>query len=1626
MPTAAQLLQATYPQQLLEIKPVSTSGGITTFQVIYGGTPLPAVNETSGISFQVKPLIAGLQPVLTNTSAYSGLYPLGLPTISKLSDNKYQISASAASFTGVFPSLTSLPAPILEFSLPSSSVPIDLDVLEGDVGYAQAVEYSDSSAYPSYVDVTAAGATFVNSIGGTSDTVDYVSFTVSSGQVFDALWLQDYSGGAIGGTYALFTGSSFDAALNTEAQLLASPSVLAYGKIGTSVDPGVVGIGENALVDGLKSSVPITGLAPGEYTLKIENAGAASAYQLALQKLIAISGVPETFQGNEDQPLAPVLLPAKTDLNVALTWNAIGLPQGLSLTTTGGQASISGQLGENFNGSYPFTLKATTNDGTGNTRSYTRSIVVAALNDVPTLGVVVAGTIGEDGQAGTTTDGGLTGSLVGGDVDVETLTYGISGGTFAGGVSTKVGSYGTLTVNNSTGAYSYAKNAGAIEALDATEQATDTFDFSVSDGDGAVVTRGYTVTVSGADDAPTLGPVVVGTIAEVGQAGTTTDGGLTGSLVGGDVDVETLTYGISGGTVAGGVSTKVGVYGTLTVDSSTRAYSYAKNAGAIEALDATEQGTDTFDFSVSDGDGAVVTRGYTVTVSGADDAPTLGPVVVGTIAEVGQSETTTDGGLTGSLVGGDVDVETLTYGISGGTVSGGVSTKVGVYGTLSVNSSTGAYSYAKNAGSIEALDATEQGTDTFDFSVSDGDGAAVTRGYTVTVSGADDAPILTTVATIAGGVEDVFKEISYADLAGAANEVDVDSSNLSFRVQGVSSGTLQKWDAAANGGVGAWSAVVAGTTLISSGEKVQWKGAGDANGELNAFTVRAWDGVAASAADVQVKVNTAAVNDAPRLSPPQSFSILENKPFSTSFSVFNPDDSEPVFFALEGKDANAFSINQAGELSLRRNADFETQASYDVTIRATDQNPAALSSTTSLSLAVRDQPDQSLIITPASLAFIPTIDTSITLNAVYSQDLPLEGSNPPGSFSATVAYDGASLDFVPTALTQPGVTITNSDQGETGPSSLTLSSANPAQQATFKLDFNVTPLALGPFNFSWNLVGSSEYEKQTNSPVLISPDANAFIRQGALDLSPFGSPLRIDTQGQKVLLLDRPTVALPFTTPFTSLLATAQADELIISDSLVFNAGAGDDSIDLKPLSLLNGNFDVEGRLGAGRDSLLLPGSAPRNPGSRIQVNDFELGFDKLQLTNGQVVSRRSEVLALAADSMGALNQSSVQLRFAAIASDLDPGLKALISGQGSVIPSSIALDPGSQGKSLKVTLGSAAGQSGNGSGFAMAGQTPPSGYPWTLSADKRTATLSLPQTFSVSSDIPLLRAAVASLTATSSALAEGSLRVEWLDSANAVLASTTSALQITPLSPSSAQSVIDFAGTSPVKLEIQALPASSPVPLQIKGSSGGDSITLLSSSLDQRTDKAFGGFGDDLLIAGDGDRLVGGVGNDTMIARLGFGSTQLTGNSGNDLLIGGQNDALVAGAGDDILVVRGLGNRLSGGVGSDIFVLADAEFGKFSAAIAPNRILDFSSDDKIAFNVPGLQRSDISLVEAAGGVKVQLNTSWADRLGASDLAMIQGAKLATINSSQLLFNAVETRIDSTILSRVDVADQSS
>ncbi|WP_294123876.1 VCBS domain-containing protein [Sphingomonas sp.] len=380
----------------------------------------------------------------------------------------------------------------------------------------------------------------------------------------------------------------------------------------------------------------------------------------------------------------------------------------------------------------------TVHDEWGAASSSSLTLTVTGTNDGPTLAPVTSGSISEIDQSSATSSSGLSGTLVGADVDVETLTYGVVGGTVSAGVSTLVNAYGTLTVNTSTGAYLFTPNAAAIEALDSGENPVLNFTMTVSDGDGPTVNQTYTVNLTGADDAPTLAVVTSGSIAEIDQSSATSSSGLSGTLIGSDVDVETLTYGVQGGTVAAGFSTLTGTYGTLSVNVATGAYQFTPDAAAIEGLDVGENPVLSFTMTVSDGDAPLGTQSYTINLTGADDTPTLAPVASGSIAEVPNSTSTTTSGLSGTLVGSDVDVETLTYGISGGTVAAGFSTLAGTYGTLSVNISTGAYTYTPNSPAIEALNAGQNPSDVFTMTVSDGDAPLGTQTYTVNITGADD------------------------------------------------------------------------------------------------------------------------------------------------------------------------------------------------------------------------------------------------------------------------------------------------------------------------------------------------------------------------------------------------------------------------------------------------------------------------------------------------------------------------------------------------------------------------------------------------------------------------------------------------------------------------------------------------------------------------------------------------------------------------------------------------------------------------------------------------------------------------------------------------------------------------
>jgi serralysin len=102
-------------------------------------------------------------------------------------------------------------------------------------------------------------------------------------------------------------------------------------------------------------------------------------------------------------------------------------------------------------------------------------------------------------------------------------------------------------------------------------------------------------------------------------------------------------------------------------------------------------------------------------------------------------------GQTGTLSATDPENATVTYGIEHGTVSGSTSELVGQYGALSLDTSTGAYTYTPNATAINAL--TSDTSESFTLTASDSGNNVGSETLTVSITGADDAPVLTSAAS---------------------------------------------------------------------------------------------------------------------------------------------------------------------------------------------------------------------------------------------------------------------------------------------------------------------------------------------------------------------------------------------------------------------------------------------------------------------------------------------------------------------------------------------------------------------------------------------------------------------------------------------------------------------------------------------------------------------------------------------------------------------------------------------------------------------------------------------------------------------------------------------------------------
>jgi len=279
---------------------------------------------------------------------------------------------------------------------------------------------------------------------------------------------------------------------------------------------------------------------------------------------------------------------------------------------------------------------------------------------------------------------------------------------------------------------------------------------------------------------PVLNSIATGSLTDTAANDTFVDSAA--SLQGSDTDSsQTLTYGISGGNATNimlsGIIYNVlctSDYGILYLNSITGQYRFVANGTAINGL--TANAAAVFTFTLSDGL-ASVTQRYTINITGTNDVPTL-QSILGNYIDTSVADAFTT--LSGTLVGGDREPGTvLTYGLltAEGTAlipnGSGFVSLTGTYGTLQINSSTGAYLYTPNNAAINGLSAGSNLSDGFIIAVADG-GLTATSSFTINITAANDAPTGNASATLAASIESTDYTITEASLLQGFSDAEGD------------------------------------------------------------------------------------------------------------------------------------------------------------------------------------------------------------------------------------------------------------------------------------------------------------------------------------------------------------------------------------------------------------------------------------------------------------------------------------------------------------------------------------------------------------------------------------------------------------------------------------------------------------------------------------------------------------------------------------------------------------------------------------------------------------------------------------------------------------------------------------
>ena len=384
---------------------------------------------------------------------------------------------------------------------------------------------------------------------------------------------------------------------------------------------------------------------------------------------------------------------------------------------------------------------------------------------------------------------------------------------------------------------------------------TDEFTIYVRDEHGAWTAKPLSITVTGSNDTPTItADDAEHWVKEAGVVDTSTDHGtttdtaktpdpsddsreltdadtsLSRNKISGQVHVkdtdttDTLTLDIgakegSGTTLIG--DPKTDANGNITLETEFGSiilhkdgtYTYTIDEDKTQSLSQGQTEKEIFTITVSDGHGGKASVDITINIVGTNDRPTLTltPTSDTVVSDPGydkdHNEVAEDLTVTGTFKGADPDSNpTLEFGVStsagnrdtafgadGNTpgMGGGHHSATGTYGSLTIDPSTGKYTYTLDTTKGGAADKLglkpdgkpEQGYDTFTIYVRDEHGAWSEQTITITVNGSNDAPVIAKTENTLTVTESGFKADNTAvdtthDVSkGSVGATDVDTSD---------------------------------------------------------------------------------------------------------------------------------------------------------------------------------------------------------------------------------------------------------------------------------------------------------------------------------------------------------------------------------------------------------------------------------------------------------------------------------------------------------------------------------------------------------------------------------------------------------------------------------------------------------------------------------------------------------------------------------------------------------------------------------------------------------------------------------------------------------------------------------